>query len=163
VRTLFNAPVASLPLVALVPDQSPLATQEVALVEVQLRVEDPPWVTALGAAVRVRVGAGVGVDTVTVVLFEADPPAPLHVNVNVVVCANAAVPCEPDVALVPLQPPDAVQADALVVDHVKVDVPPWATCAGLAASETVGAGGVALTVTAAVWDVDPPAPVQLSV
>jgi hypothetical protein len=163
VRTLFNAPVASLPLVALVPDQSPLATQEVALVEVQLRVEDPPWVTALGTAVRVRVGAGVGGDTVTVVLFEADPPAPLHVKVNVVVCANAAVPCEPDVALVPLQPPDAVQADALVVDHVKVDVPPWATCAGLAASETVGAGGVALTVTAAVWDVDPPAPVQLSV
>jgi hypothetical protein len=120
-------------------------------------------VTALGVAVRVSVGAGVGGDTVTVVPFDEDPPAPLHVSVNVVVCDNAAVTCEPDVALVPLQPPDAVQADALVEDHVNVDVPPWATCAGFAPSETVGAGGVALTVTVVDFDVDPPAPVQLSV
>jgi hypothetical protein len=91
VRTLLSAPVASLPLVALVPLQSPLATHVLALVEVQLSVDDPPWTSALGDAVSVTVGAGIGGVTETVASFEAEPPAPLHVSVKVVVCASADV------------------------------------------------------------------------
>jgi hypothetical protein len=52
----------------------------------------------------------------------------------------------PLVAIVPLQPPEAVQEVALVDDHFKVVVPPWVTLAGVAVSETKGAGAETLTV-----------------
>jgi hypothetical protein len=52
----------------------------------------------------------------------------------------------------------------LVVATVKVDDPPVATDAGLAAIVTVGAGLVdALTVTVVVAEVFPPAPVAVAV
>ncbi len=44
---------------------------------------------------------------------------------------------EPDVALVPVQAPEAVQAVAPVELHVKVVLAPLATDAGLAISDTV--------------------------
>ncbi len=67
------------PLVASLPDQAPDATQEVALVEVQDRVEALPLVTVLGLALRATVGAGEL--TVTVADCAALPPAPVHVSV----------------------------------------------------------------------------------
>ena len=73
---------------------------------------------------------------------------------------SAPVLCVPLVALLPLQPPEAVHEVALVELHVRVDEPPRATAVGLAASVTVAAG---TTVTAAVAMVlVPPAPVQVS-
>ncbi len=53
---------------------------------------------------------------------------------------SAPVLCEPLVALVPLQPPEAVHEVALVELHVTVDVPPLATDVGFAARVTVAAG-----------------------
>jgi hypothetical protein len=50
------------------------------------------------------------------------------------------------VAIVPLQPPEAVQAVALVDDHFKVVAPPWDTLVGVAVSETTGGGAEMLTV-----------------
>lgn len=48
-------------------------------------------------------------------------------------------------ASAPDQPPDAVQAVALVEDQLKVELPPEDTLAGLALRETVG-GAVTVTV-----------------
>lgn len=101
--------------------------------------------------------------TVTVAVFEADPPAPLQVSTKLVVCVSAAVASVPDVALVPLQPPEAVHEVALVDDQFRVALPPCATWAGVAEIVTVGTGGVALTATVAVCEAVPPAPVHASV
>jgi hypothetical protein len=133
----------------------------VALVLVQFSVAEPPWLSAAGVAVRLSVGAGVTGVTVTVALRDAVPPAPVHAMVNVTVCARAAVACDPEVALAPVHPPDAVHDVAFVDDHVSVDVPPCATWAGVADNETVGNGGVALTTTLAERVIEPPAPVQV--
>ncbi len=73
---------------------------------------------------------------------------------------SGPVLCEPLVALVPLQPPEAVHEVALVELHVKVDALPLATDVGFAARVTVAAG-TTLTV-AVVTLLVPPAPVQLS-
>ena len=159
---MFNGPVDWLPLVARLPDQSPLATHDVALAVVQFIVDDPPWTTADGAAVSVTVGGDVADVTVTLTLRVVVPPAPVQAMVNVVDCESADVVCEPEVALAPLHPPEAVHVDALVADHDNVDVPLRAICAGFADSETLGAGGVALTTTVADRDATPPGPVQLS-
>ena len=48
----------------------------------------------------------------------------------------------PEVALVPDQPPEAVQLVALVEDQVSVEAPPLTTDVGFAVNDTVG-GGVA--------------------
>ena len=70
-----------------------------------------------------------------------DPPVPVHVNVKVVVLVNAGVATAlPLVALLPLQPPEAVQTVALVVLQVRADELPLATLVGFAESVTVGAG-----------------------
>lgn len=137
--------------------------QEVALVDDQFSVDDPPCTTELGEDVSVKVGAGVGNVTATVTSLAVVPPVPVQVRVNVVVCDSAAVTCVPEVALAPLQPFDAVQDVALVVDHVSVDVPPCATWAGFAESVTAGGGGTVLTTTLADWVVEPPAPVHANV
>lgn len=65
-------------------------------------------------------------------------------------------------AFVPDQPPVAVQAVALVLDHCKVEVPPLTTVLGLAVRVTVGAGVAAVTATEAAWVALPPPPVQVS-
>src|SRR5262249_53702426 len=54
---------------------------------------------------------------------------------------SAPVDWLPEVALVPDQPPEAVQLVALVEDQVRVEAPPLATEVGLAVSDTVGAVG----------------------
>jgi hypothetical protein len=64
--------------------------------------------------------------------------------------------------LLPVQPPEAVQAVALLETQLNVEVPPLATVLGLALMLTV-ALGVLLTVTVADCAALPPVPVQLSV
>lgn len=61
----MRAPVVCEPLVALAPAHAPDATQEVALLDDQLKVEAPPLATVLGVAARWTTGAGEVTDTVT--------------------------------------------------------------------------------------------------
>ena len=68
--------------------------------------------------------------------------------------------CEPLSALLPLQPPEAVQALAFVADQVSVELVPIVTELGAALSVTAGA--LLETVTVADCVADPPAPVQVS-
>jgi len=93
----------------------------------------------------------------------AVPPLPVHVRVKVVAAASAPVDWLPLVALLPLHPPEAVQAVALVELQVRVEAAPLVTVVGFALNDTVGAGGGAPTVTVTVWLAVPPAPVQFSV
>ncbi len=68
------------PLVAIGPDQLPEAVQEVALVELQVRVAALPDTTLVGFAVRMSVGAA-AVVTVTITDWPMLPPAPVQVSV----------------------------------------------------------------------------------
>jgi hypothetical protein len=68
----------------------------------------------------------------------------------------------PLVACVPVQPPEAVQDVALVLDQVSVLVAPAVIAVGVAAKVTVGATA-AVTVTEVDDCALPPAPVQASV
>jgi len=74
-----SAPVDCEPLTGMLPDQAPEAEQEVALVDVQVKVELPPLATVLGLAIRLIVGVCCAL-TVTVVVCEALPPAPVQVS-----------------------------------------------------------------------------------
>ena len=66
----------------------------------------------------------------------------------------------PESAVVlPDQTPEGVQESAFVEDQVSVEDPPFVTDAGLAASDTVGAGGNTVTVADAL--ALPPEPVQV--
>jgi hypothetical protein len=74
------------------------------------------------------------------------------------------VPCEPLTAFVPDHAPAALQAVALVEDHVSVELRPEVTELGLALMVTVGAGaaeGVPVTVTVVEWLAEPIGPVQV--
>ena len=71
----------------------------------------------------------------------------------------APLDCEPLIALLPDQPPEAVQAVVLVDDQVSVVVAPLLTVLGAAERLTVGAG--VLTETVADCVALPPAPVQV--
>lgn len=75
-----------------------------------------------------------------------------------VVAVNLAVTRLPEVGSEPVQPPVAVQEVALVDDQVKVVLLPLATEVAAALKVTVGTAGE--TVTAAVCEAAPPAPVQ---
>ncbi len=79
----MSAPVDWLPEIALLPDHAPEATQEVALVDDQVSVEDPPLATDVGFAASDTVGTGGGggmPDTMTVVEALALPPEPVQVR-----------------------------------------------------------------------------------
>ena len=56
--------------------------------------------------------------------------------------------CEPLSPLLPLQPPDAVQAVAFAAVQLSVELVPLATELGAALRETVGAGELTETVAA---------------
>jgi hypothetical protein len=161
VEVLVSAPVDCELLVGSEPDQAPEAVQEEALVEDQVSVEVPPLATLVGLALSEAVGAGAGAATVTVADWAAEPPLPLQVSVYLVVAVRMPVLCEPLLGSLPVQPPDAVQEEALVEDQVKVEVPPLVAVPGLAVSVTDGAGAV--TVTVADCAALPPLPLQVSV
>ena len=74
---------------------------------------------------------------------------------------SAPVDCEPLIALVPDQAPDAVQDVAFAADQVRVDALPLITELGFALKLTVGAG--AFTDTVADCAALPPVPVQVRV
>jgi hypothetical protein len=78
----------------------------------------------------------------------------------VVLAVIALLDCEPLIALLPDQPPEAVQAVVLVDDQVSVVVAPLLTVLGAAERLTVGAG--VLTDTVADCVALPPVPVQVS-
>lgn len=69
--------------------------------------------------------------------------------------------CDPLVGSLPLHPPDATQAVALVDDQDSVEAAPLATVLGLALKLTVGAAEA--TVTVADCAALPPPPVQVRV
>jgi hypothetical protein len=138
----LKAPVAFVPLVAMVPDQPPEAVQAVALVETQVRVEPAPLATLVGLALSVTLG-GVA-ETVTVADCDAEPPVPVQVRVNFVVAVRAPVLPEPAIASAPAH--EALQEVALVDDQVNVDAAPLLTVLGFAERVTDGAGLVTDTV-----------------
>lgn len=153
---------ASEPLSAFVPVQPPDAVQLLLLAVDQLRVDVPPLATVVGDAVSEIVGEGgaLGGVTVTVTDCDAVPPAPLHDNVYVAVEASPDRASEPDRALLPVQPPEAVQLAALVAVQLSVVPPPLATVEGVALSDTEGSGGAAGGTTVTLTDcvAVPPAP-----
>jgi hypothetical protein len=77
------------------------------------------------------------------------------------VAVNAPVDCEPLIALLPDQAPEAVHAVALVVDQFKVALSPLLMALGPTLKLTTGAA--ALMDTVADWAAVPPGPVQLNV
>jgi hypothetical protein len=141
-----------------VPDHPPDAVQEVALVEVQPKVELPPGDTLTGFALKETVGGAV---TVTVADWDAVPPAPVQLKVNLVVALSGVVTWDPVVACAPLQPSEALHEVAFVDDQVSVEVAPLFTVVGFATKVTAGAG--MLTDTVADCAALPPAPLQVSV
>jgi hypothetical protein len=146
------------PLIASPPDHAPDAAQLVEFVLDQVSVVLPPAETPFGFAASVTVGDPAV--TLTVALCDALPPPPAHVNVNVELFVNVPVLCEPDVAFVPDQPPDAAQLVAFDELHVSVDADPDCTLVGDALIVTVGA---AETATFAVCETEPPEPEHVSV
>jgi hypothetical protein len=153
---------ASEPLTALVPVQPPEAVQLLVLAVDQLRVEVPPFATVVGDALSVTVGEGVALGGVTVTVTDCDalPPAPAHASVYVVVAASPDRASDPESALLPVQPPEAVQLVALVTVQLSVVPPPLATVVGVALSITDGSGGAAGGTTVTLTDcvAVPPAP-----
>lgn len=100
--------------------EAPLVTvHEVLLVLDQAITEVPPYAIEDGVAVMVTLGDG-SAETVTIVLCDALPPAPVHVSVYVVLLLGVT-DCVPEVALVPVHPPLAVQLVLFVVLHERVD------------------------------------------
>ncbi len=86
------------------------------------------------------------------------PPAPLQDKEYDVVALTAPVPCAPLIGNAPLQPPEAVQAVALLEFQVSVDVPPVAMTEGLTLNVAEG-----MTFTVAVAGaLVPPGPVHVS-
>jgi hypothetical protein len=149
-----SAPVLCVPLVRCVPFHAPEAVQEVALVEDQLNVELPPLATFVGLALNETLGAAD--EVVTIADCAAVPPAPVQVRVYLVAAVRGAVALDPFGGWEPLQPPEAVQAVALVADQLNIDVVPLLTVLGLA--DKVTAGAAMVTDTVADWDAVPPVP-----
>jgi hypothetical protein len=76
----LSAPVDCEPVMALVPDQAPVAVHEVALLDDQVRVDALPLAIVLGIALKLTVAVGFAL-TVTVAVCAAVPPAPVQVRV----------------------------------------------------------------------------------
>jgi hypothetical protein len=106
---------------------------------------------------------GVAPPEVTVTVAEAGvavvPPGPVQAREYVVV-AVGETSSVPLIACAPVQPPEAVQVVALVLDQVSVELPPVVIDVGLELSATVGSGDVTVTVAEAGVAVVPPGPVH---
>jgi len=90
-------------------------------------------------------------------------PGPAQARMKLAVEVNGTGVRLPLRAIEPLQPPEAVQEVAFVEDQVKVAVLPDVTVDGEGVSETVGAGGVTVTVAVAAAGVVPTAPAQVKI
>ena len=73
-----SAPVDCEPLTGMPPDQAPEAVHEVALVDVQVKVDAAPLLTVLGVAEKLTVGDGAVTETVAECV--ALPPEPVQVS-----------------------------------------------------------------------------------
>jgi hypothetical protein len=92
------------------------------------------------------------------------PPPPVQVSVNVVAALSALVIALPLGGSLPLQPPEAVHAVALVELQLSVVAAPLTTEAGLAVSAIVGGeGATTVTVTVDVAGAVPAPPAHVSV
>ena len=81
-----------LPLVPFAPaNVPPVAVQDVALVELQVSVEDPPLATLVGLAVTMAVGTGLAVTVMVAVASALVPPEPVQVSEYVVPVVKAPV------------------------------------------------------------------------
>ena len=76
---MVSTPVETLPDVAFPVEKPPADTHFVALVELQVSVEDVPLSIVSGVAVKIAVGAGI--ITVTVFVSEAGPLSPVQLIV----------------------------------------------------------------------------------
>ena len=96
------------PLVDAGPCQFPLAIQLVVFSLDQLSVVDPLYGIDVWLALSDSVGDGgcTSMETVSLTL----PPVPVQVSVNALSDVNDVIRCEPLVALLPDQSPDAEQA-----------------------------------------------------
>ena len=135
VESVVSAPVEVVPLTALVPDHPLEARQLVALLLDHVSVDALPLATLVGEALKVSVGAG---RMVTPTLRVTEPPAPLQLSVKVESVVSAPVEAVPLSDWRPLQEPEAVQLEALVVVQVSVDAPLLATLVGKALKVRVG-------------------------
>jgi hypothetical protein len=133
---VLSEPVSCVPLVATCPLHPPEAAQEVEFSELHVRTDVPPGATTDGLAASVATGT-VMTSTVAVAAWLL-PPSPAQVSEKVVSELRAAVAREPEVASVPLQPPDAVQLVESVELQVNVEVVAGAIDVGLAAMVAVG-------------------------
>jgi hypothetical protein len=150
--------VTCVPIVPKLPLQPPEAVQDVAFVELQVKVDVAPAATVVGFAVNSAVGAGGVVGSTVTVAIAAGlvPPAPLQVSEKCVVAATGPVLCVPAVASVPLQPPEAAQAVALVELQVSIAALPATRLAGEAVSIAVGTASGGGGGGVAVWVAPPP-------
>ena len=98
--------------------------------------------------------------TVTLVEASTRPPPPVQASVNVALRDRAIVTSSPEVARSPAQSPVALQVLASVAVQVRRLVDPVLTLDGLAVK--VNLGGGAVTATAALREMEPPGPVQVS-
>jgi hypothetical protein len=153
VTVAVSALMASLPEVDFVPVHPSDAEQLLALEDDQVRVVEPLASTVVGLAESATVGAGGGgggggvVVTVTVAFACALPPGPEQLRPKLVVAMSGPTIWLPEVTLLPLQPPDAVQDVALVLDQVSVLELLVIIVDGEALSATVGTDGAATLTT----------------
>jgi hypothetical protein len=146
-----SAPLDCEPDVALFPDHDPEAVHELALVDAQVNVDEPPLITVVGFALSATVGAGGAASTVTVTECVTVPPGPVHVSEKSLrEASRGPVVAAPDSGLEPVQlllAGDAValQLEALFAAHVSVEAIPLATDAGFASKDTTGGDGDATT------------------
>jgi len=136
----LNGPTASDPEAPFVPLQLPDAVHEVASVEDQVSVTDEPVTTDVALEVNVTVGVAAGDVTETETVRLAEPPAPEQLNVYAAAALNGPTVCDPEVAFVPVQVPDAVHDVASVEDQVSVTDEAATTDAALELKVTVGVG-----------------------
>jgi hypothetical protein len=80
-----------------------------------------------------------------------------------VLIVRLPVLCEPETALIPDHPPEAVHEVALVEFQEREEDDPEFTEVGLADNWTVGAADAVFTITVADWLADPADPVQVNV
>ena len=159
---VVRAPVLWVPLEAFAPaNMPPVPMHAVALVELQVSVEDPPLAIGIGLAVSVAVGTGLAVTVTVAAAAVLVPPVPVQVSEYVVSVVKAPVLWLPPVANAPVQPPEALQDVVFVELQVSIAAPPLLTMVGDADIDAVGAGGTVVTGTDP--DPDPPQAARSSV
>ena len=109
------------PVISLLPVQSPEAEQVVAFVEDQLRTVDPLKLTTSGEARNDRVGMGREAEF-TATFTESTDTASLVVQLKVKIASSVSGPIVslPTIDLIPSQLPEAVHSSALFEDQLRV-------------------------------------------